>query len=114
MDLQECYQLSAQARESLPNLLLVTSYKFLLHVSAAACEVEFGDGFLFGRDRFVAAIVSSPLNHAEKCRRWLRDRNSPLSASRHVQNTYPFYGFQGHKVPNDLIDAAYPFGNVLS
>jgi hypothetical protein len=90
LGLQECYQLSAQARESLPNLLLVTSYKFLLHVSAAACEVEFDDGFLFGRDRFVAAIASSPLNHAEKCRRWLRDRSSPLSAGRHFPNTYPF------------------------
>ena len=55
----------------LSNLRLITSYKFFLHVFAALSEVEFGDGFLFGRDGFVAVIVSSPLNHVAKRRCWL-------------------------------------------
>lgn len=44
------------------NLVLIASLELFLYIFATICGIEFGDRFLFGRDRLVPAIDRGLLN----------------------------------------------------
>ena len=65
------------------NLVLIASLELFLHIFATVCGIEFGDRFLFGGDRLVAAIDRGLLNQAEEMIRWWRN------CKRHRRKTCP-------------------------